>query len=162
MHGDRFGLAALRDRTSYVGIHQNGSAYTLAAVQNITIDEHSGETISAGQEVASAPVPAGATKVWFRAELDARASGTRAADFFHSFDGVEFMQLGPAYELYTGWAFFIAYRFGIFNFATKELGGSIKVESFTVSCLASLIFLFSAIWRQDVHTEQHILFTKSM
>lgn len=131
--GDRFGLAAFRDQTAYVGIHRNGSEYTLTAVQNITIDEWSGNPVGPGQEVASAPVPSGATKVWFRADLDARASGTRAANFFYSFDGVEFAQLGPTYELYTGWAFFIAYRFGIFNFATKELGGSIKVESFTVA-----------------------------
>lgn len=131
--GDRFGLAAFRDQTAYIGIHRNGSSYTLKAVQNITMDEYSGETTGAGQELASAPVPSGTTKVWFRAELDARASGTRAANFFYSFDGVDFTQLGPTYELYNGWAFFIAYRFGIFNFATKELGGSIKVESFTAA-----------------------------
>lgn len=131
--GDRFGLAAFRDQITYVGIHRNGSEYTLTAMQNITIDEWSGNPVGPGQEVASASVPGGATKVWFRAELDARASGTRAANFFYSFDGVEFAQLGPTYELYTGWTFFIAYRFGIFNFATKELGGSIKVESFTVA-----------------------------
>ncbi|POS73232.1 glycosyl hydrolase family 43 protein [Diaporthe helianthi] len=131
--GDRFGLAAFRDQTAYVGIHCDGSVYTLKAVQNITLDEWSGTTTGAGQEVASAPVPEGATKVWFRVELDARASGTRAANFFYSFDGVDFTELGPTYELYTGWAFFIAYRFGIFNYATKELGGSIKVESFTAA-----------------------------
>ncbi|KAG8159539.1 hypothetical protein KVR01_010176 [Diaporthe batatas] len=131
--GDRFGLAAFRDQTAYVGIHRDGGAYTLKAVQNITMDEWSGTTTGAGQEVASAPVPEGATRVWFRAELDARASGTRAANFLYSFDGVDFVGLGPTYELYSGWAFFIAYRFGIFNYATKDLGGSIKVESFTAA-----------------------------
>lgn len=97
--GDRFGLAAFRDQAAYVGIHRNGSAYTLAAVQNITMDEYSGDTVGAGQEVAPAPVPAGAARVWFRAELDARASGTRAADFFYSFDGVAFTRLGPTFGL---------------------------------------------------------------
>ena len=41
--------------------------------------------------------------------------------------------LGPAYTMWTNWAYFMGYRFGIFNYATKELGGSIKVESFTAA-----------------------------
>ncbi|KAK7444975.1 xylosidase glycosyl [Colletotrichum acutatum] len=131
--GDRFGLAAFRDQTAYIGIHRNGSEYALKAIQGIIIDEWSGNPVDSGKEVASAPVPSGVTKVWFRAELDARPTGTRDADFFYSFDGVEFTKLGDMYELYSGWAFFIAYRFGIFNFATTQLGGSIKVNTFTAA-----------------------------
>ncbi|KAJ0161521.1 putative beta-xylosidase [Colletotrichum tanaceti] len=131
--GDRFGLAAFRDRSAYIGIHREGSEYTLKAVHGITIDEWSGAPVSPGREVASAPVPAGARKVWFRAELDARPTGSREAVFLYSFDGVRFTKLGESFELYAGWAFFIAYRYGIFNFATKQLGGSIKVESFTAA-----------------------------
>ncbi|KAF6833784.1 Non-reducing end alpha-L-arabinofuranosidase BoGH43B 1 [Colletotrichum musicola] len=131
--GDRFGLAAFRDQTAYLGIHRVGDAYFLKAVHGIIIDEWSGEPVSPGTEVASARVPTGAKKVWFRAELDARPTGTKDAVFSYSFDGVTFTELGGTYELYSGWAFFIAYRFGIFNFATKALGGSIKVESFTAA-----------------------------
>ncbi|KAL3301274.1 glycosyl hydrolase family 43 protein [Colletotrichum asianum] len=131
--GDRFGLAAFRDQSAYIGIHRVGDTYTLKAVQGLIIDEWSGDPVSNGTEVASAPVPSGPKKVWFRAELDARPTGTRDANFFYSFDGVSFTKLGETYELYSGWAFFIAYRFGIFNFATKALGGSIKVESFTAA-----------------------------
>ncbi|GKT56047.1 glycosyl hydrolase family 43 protein [Colletotrichum tofieldiae] len=131
--GDRFGLAAFRDQSAYIGIHRSGSEYTLKTVHGIIIDEWSGAPVSPGREVASAPVPSGAKKVWFRAELDARPTGTRDANLFYSFDGTRFTKLGETYELYSGWAFFIAYRFGIFNFATKQLGGSVKVESFTAA-----------------------------
>ncbi|OHF04255.1 glycosyl hydrolase family 43 protein [Colletotrichum orchidophilum] len=131
--GDRFGLAAFRDQTAYIGIHRNGSEYTLKAIHGIIIDEWSGNPVDPGREVASAPVPSGATKVWFRAELDARPTGTKDANFFYSFDGAQFTKFGETYELYSGWAFFIAYRFGIFNFATKQLGGSVKVDSFTAA-----------------------------
>ncbi|OLN91703.1 Non-reducing end alpha-L-arabinofuranosidase BoGH43B 1 [Colletotrichum chlorophyti] len=131
--GDRFGLAAFRDQTAYIGIHREGNQYNLKAVHGIIIDEWSGNPVSPGREVASAPVPSGAKKVWFRAELDARPTGTRRANFFYSFDGVTFTQLGPTYDLYNGWAFFLAYRYGIFNFATKQLGGSVKVQSFTAA-----------------------------
>ncbi|KDN68286.1 hypothetical protein CSUB01_10362 [Colletotrichum sublineola] len=68
------------------------------------------------------PVPSGASKVWSRAELDARPTGTKAAEFFYSFDGKRLAKLGPS---------LVAYRFGIFNFATNQLGrggGSVKVQ----------------------------------
>ncbi|TDZ28495.1 Non-reducing end alpha-L-arabinofuranosidase BoGH43B [Colletotrichum spinosum] len=132
-NGDRFGLAAFRDQTAYIGIHRVGGEYSIKAVHGIIIDEWSGAPVDPGREVASAPVPSGVSKVWFRAELDARPTGTRAADFFYSFDGVAFTKLGETYELYSGWAFFVAYRFGVFNFATKALGGSVRVESFTAA-----------------------------
>ncbi|KAG6368839.1 hypothetical protein INS49_003055 [Diaporthe citri] len=115
-----------------------------------------GTPVGPGQEVASAPVPSGAAKLWFRAELDARASGTRAANFFYSFDGVEFAQLGPTHELYTGWAFFVAYRFRIFNFATKALG--VMQGVFTFKAISGMVISVShkifqdrlvAAWRDE-------------
>ncbi|GJC91311.1 glycosyl hydrolase family 43 protein [Colletotrichum higginsianum] len=129
--GDRFGLAAFRDQSAYIGIHREGAS--TRSRRSTASPSTSGPGRRPGREVASAPVPAGARKVWFRAELDARPTGTREAVFLYSFDGVRFTKLGESYELYSGWAFFIAYRYGIFNFATKQLGGSIRVESFTAA-----------------------------
>lgn len=131
--GDRFGFAAFRDRTSYIGIHVEGGKYTIAALHNAVIGEWDGLPVSDGEIVETATFPANATKkIWFRIELDARPNGSRASNYFYSLDGTEFTELGDTYELYDGWAFFIAYRFGIFNFATTKLGGSIKVNSLTV------------------------------
>ncbi|KAH8593684.1 glycosyl hydrolase family 43 protein [Bisporella sp. PMI_857] len=129
--GDRFGLAAFRDRSSYIGIHRVGSAYNIVANFNITMDSYSGQTLDLGSVVATTPLPSGAKKIWFRAALDARPNGTRAANFYYSTNGKTFSQLGGTYGLYTDWAFFLGYRFGVFNFATKALGGSVKVLSFT-------------------------------
>lgn len=130
--GDIFGLAAFRDRSAYIGIHVNGDEHVLTAKHNLTIDEWSGTPVDPGTVEEELTLPAGTSKIWFRAELDARPQGTRDANFFYSLDGKAFEQFGPTYQLYDGWAFFIAYRFGIFNFATKGLGGSIDVASFTV------------------------------
>jgi hypothetical protein len=97
----------------------------------MTIDEWNGATLDLGQVVGTARVPPGPMKkVWLTAKLDARPNGTRAADFFYSFDGRRFSKLGGTYELYTNWPFFLGYRFGIFNYATEALGGSVKVKSF--------------------------------
>ncbi|KKY33256.1 putative xylosidase glycosyl [Diaporthe ampelina] len=55
--GDRFRLTALRDQTAYVGIHRTGSAYTLVAVQNITIDEWSGDAVARARTSSLAAPP---------------------------------------------------------------------------------------------------------
>ncbi|EMR65408.1 hypothetical protein MGN70_011597 [Eutypa lata] len=129
--GDRFGLAAFRDRSAYIGVYRDGDAYELALVHGITQEEQSWNTTSKGDVVATEAL-SGPTTIWLRASLDARASGSFAANFSYSTDGAEFTSLGEEpYTMYTNWAYFMGYRFGIFNFATKELGGSVKVASFT-------------------------------
>ncbi|KAI9148292.1 Beta-xylosidase [Paramyrothecium foliicola] len=138
--GDRAGFAAFRDQTSYIGIHREGDKFNLVAVHGIITDEWgTGKTTSLGEVKATAPVPAGTTKVTFRIELDTRPDGTRDCIFAYSFDGQNFEKFGPTYSLYGGWAWFLAYRFGIFNFATEKLGGSIKVESFSAITRTDLL-----------------------
>jgi len=41
--------------------------------------------------------------------------------------------LGPAFTLNNDWQFFMGYRFGVFNYATSALGGSVIVNQFAVS-----------------------------
>lgn len=129
--GDRAGLAAFRDRSAYIGVHREGSKYSIVAVHNMTIDEFAGNTLDLGRVIDSARVREGVRKIWLRTTMDARPNGSREARFLYSYDGKKFVELGGPYELYTGWAFFLGYRFGIFNFATKALGGAVKVASFT-------------------------------
>jgi beta-xylosidase len=130
--GDRFGLAAFRDRSAYIGIHVNGAELEITTKFNMTIDEYEGTTIDMGYVSATAPLPEGSpSKIWLRVEMDVRPNGSKQATFSYSLDGDDFSALGDGYELYTNWPFFLGYRHAIFNFATKALGGSIKVLSFT-------------------------------
>jgi beta-xylosidase len=131
--GDRAGLAAFRDQSAYIGVHRLGGEYEIKVVFNMTMDEWSGATVGLGQVVGSVAVPQGTRKVWLRVGMDARASGTRETGFEYSLDGKGFVAVGGKYELYTGWAFFLGYRFGIFNFATEALGGSVRVLEFTTA-----------------------------
>jgi beta-xylosidase len=126
--GDRCGLAAFRDRSASIGIYRSGNTYTITVVHNMTQDESTWSTTNTGDTMATATITG--KKVWLRVSLDARASGTKAANFFYSTDGSSFTQLGPSYTTWTNWAYFMGYRFGIFNYATKALGGSIAVSSF--------------------------------
>jgi beta-xylosidase len=127
--GDITGLAAFRDVTSWIGVIRNGTSYTIQVRVNATQDESTWATTSTGTVVATAPITG--RRVWFRVSLDARASGTKLAQFYYSTDGSSFTQLGPSAQLSSGWQIFVGYRFGIFNFATKALGGSALVSQFT-------------------------------
>lgn len=129
--GDRAGLAAFRDQSAYIGISRSGNSYALSVVHGVTQDPDTWATTSTGQTVAQGPSLAGATQIWLRVSMDARASGNRQATFSYSRDGNSFVDLGPAYSLTTDWRYFMGYRFGIFNFATRALGGSVVVRSFT-------------------------------
>ncbi|KAI2636688.1 glycoside hydrolase family 43 protein [Xylaria nigripes] len=126
--GDRFGLAAFRDRTAYLGVHRDGETNTLTLMHNITQDETTWSTTSNG--TVKATVDISTMTLWLRASLDARASGTLAANFSYSTDGSEYVQVGEPYTMWTSYAYFIGYRFGIFNYATKTLGGSVHVSYF--------------------------------
>ncbi|KAI0391835.1 glycoside hydrolase family 43 protein [Xylariaceae sp. FL0594] len=133
--GDRFGLAAFRDRSAYIGVHRgSGGSKVLALVYNITQDESTWATNNNGSVVATAVLGSDVKTLWLRADLDARASGTYGANFSYSLDGSRFVRLGvdkvKPYTMWTNWAYFMGYRFGIFNYATKALGGSVKIEYF--------------------------------
>lgn len=128
--GDITGLAAFRDQTSYIAISRSGSAYSLVFATGLVQNTTDWSTISTGTIGASLPLN-GTKKLWLRTEIDARASGTKQAKFYYSADGSSFTQLGGAGNLTVDWSYFMGYRFGIFNYATKALGGSVKVTSFT-------------------------------
>ncbi|KAF4338131.1 xylosidase glycosyl hydrolase [Fusarium beomiforme] len=131
--GDRAGLSAFRDQSAYIGIHRDNGTFKIATKHGMTQDEWDGHTTGLGEVKATAAVPSGKTKIWLRLQMDTDPTGTGATVFSYSWDGVKYETLGPNFKLYNGWAFFIAYRFGIFNYAETALGGSIKVESFTAA-----------------------------
>ncbi|KAI1751779.1 glycoside hydrolase family 43 protein [Xylaria castorea] len=129
--GDATGLSAFRDTASWIGVVRNGSSYSIQVRANATQDLSSWATLSTGTTAASTPIQTTNRTIWFRCSLDARASGTKLAQYSYSLDNASFTNLGPEVSLSSGWELFVGYRFGIFNFATKTLGGSVVVQSFT-------------------------------
>ncbi len=129
--GDMAGLALLRDASAWIGIKRSGGANKVAMVNNLTLNS-SWATATKGTEVASANVSGG--KIWLRIVADIRTSaGGGQGRFFYSTDGSQFTQLGSAFTMKKEWQFFTGYRFGIFNYATQALGGSVKVSSFQLT-----------------------------
>lgn len=127
--GDNCGLAAFRDQSAWIGVVRNGSSYTITAVQGLTQDPNNNwATTSTGTVVGTVPIAKG--KVWLQVSLDAGAVGSKNAVFRYSTDGNTFHQLGNAFNLNSDYYYFMGYRYGIFNYATKALGGSVDVIGF--------------------------------
>jgi beta-xylosidase len=127
--GDRAGLAMLRDTSAWIGVKRDGSSYRLIMQNGLTMGTN-WVTSSTGSEVASAAISGG--RVWLRVNANIRPGSGRQATFSYSTDGTNFTQFGTL-TLNSNWTFFMGYRFGILNYATKALGGSVTVPRFTLS-----------------------------
>ncbi|KAF2869644.1 arabinoxylan hydrolase [Massariosphaeria phaeospora] len=135
--GDHAGAVLFRDVAAYIGIHKSSSSAHLVFVTNVTLNSN-WATQSTGTVAATGPaLSSGTTDVWLRVQADITPafSGTavqRTATFWYSVDGSRFVQLGNAFPMTNSYTFFTGYRFGVFNFATKALGGRVVVKSFSM------------------------------
>jgi beta-xylosidase len=129
-NGDVAGLAALRDRSAWIGVKKSAAGARVVMTTGVDLST-SWQTTGTGMEVAGADVTGG--KIWLRVEANVRSdAGGANARFSYSADGAQFTSLGSTLALNKDWQYFLGYRFGIFNYATQALGGSVKVSSFTV------------------------------
>ena len=135
--GDRAGAALFRDIAAYIGVYKDSNSAKIVMVNNLSLDSK-WVTNSTGTVAASGPTLATETTViWLRVQADITPafSGTtakRTTTFWYSTDGGKFTQLGQAFPMTNSYTFFTGYRYGVFNHATKALGGEINVKSFTM------------------------------
>ncbi|KAL3296340.1 xylosidase/glycosyl hydrolase [Colletotrichum asianum] len=129
--GDRAGLAALRDQSSLIGIERSGDAYVIILMGGIDMNSD-WTTASTGTVVQRQSLTlSGSKEVYLSMKADIRPGGAGNVVFSYSTDGQTFTTLGSSFALHNDWQFFMGYRYGIFNYATKALGGSVRVASFT-------------------------------
>ncbi|KZV71988.1 glycoside hydrolase family 43 protein [Peniophora sp. CONT] len=128
--GDRAGLGLFRDQSAYIGVWRAGSTFTVNMVNSIVMSNSNFTTLSTGTTAASASVSGGT--IWLRVISDSTPGGD-SATFWYSTDGTKFSQLGPAFKCDTDYQYFEGQRFAIFNFATKALGGSVRVADFELA-----------------------------
>jgi len=128
--GDSAGLALLRAASAYVAVEKSGGSLKVVMVDGLSMDGN-WNTTSTGKAEASAPL-SGST-IWLRLAADITPGSGKLGKFSYSTDGTTFSSLGPAYAMDNAWQFFMGYRYGIFNFATSALGGSVLVKSFDLT-----------------------------
>ncbi|XYH95427.1 glycoside hydrolase 43 family protein [Sorangium sp. So ce1128] len=130
-NGDVAGLAALRDVSAWIGVKKANGATRVVMTNGVNMNT-SWTTTSTGTEVAGADVSG--NKIWLRVEANVRTdAGGAQARFSYSTDGARFVSLGNTLNMTKDWQYFLGYRFGIFNYATQSLGGSVNVASFEVT-----------------------------
>ncbi len=120
--GDFAGLTALQRKFGQVGVKiVNGQKY-IFMVSNKT-----------DQPTELQSLPLSQNKVYLKIECDFR-NRTDVASFFYSLDGKDWKVIGgPLNMEYTLMEHFMGYRFGLFNYATKELGGFADFDWFRIN-----------------------------
>jgi|GEM_PF-191881 len=114
--GDVAGLCNFQNPYGYIGVQLKGGRRSILMVNNNT---------------RVAEMPLNQDKVYFRFDYKEPAT---SSDFYYSLDGFNFTKLGntlityPVSQrpLFT----FNGNKFGLFNFATKSLGGFVDVHAF--------------------------------
>jgi beta-xylosidase len=114
--GDLAGLMLLQRRYGWVGVKMVGGVRSIVMVNE-------------GVEAAS--VPLGQRVVYFRADCDFRDK-TDKAKFFYSLDGKSWTAIGTVLQMAYTLPHFMGYRFGLFDYATKEAGGYVDFDWFRV------------------------------
>lgn len=146
-NGDRAGACMFRYNSAYIGIHQDSDASRLVYVDDITMapftmpvgfqNDHpvSLDWTIKSSGLVKAEVPFESNRVWLRMKADVRPANShgyekekRCTTFEFSYDGEVFTQLGPNFVLSSDSVGWMGYRFGVFNFATKALGGKLRVK----------------------------------
>ncbi|KAH8804595.1 glycosyl hydrolase family 43 protein [Xylogone sp. PMI_703] len=128
--GDNCGLAAFRDATAWIGVVRDAHKYDLKILSGATLNESNfQQTSSLGAFTDSISISKG--RVWLRGSLDVRVNGDQQGYFSYSLNGRHYRQFGGNFTMRSEWNFFQGERWGIFNYATKQLGGSIHGSSFT-------------------------------
>lgn len=120
--GDFAGLTAFQRKFGQVGVKVVDGKKFLFMVSNKTDKPTELQSIPLSQD-----------KVYLKIECDFR-NRIDVAKFFYSLDGKAWKQIGGELKMeYTLMEHFMGYRFGLFNYATKNIGGYADFDYFRIS-----------------------------
>jgi len=114
--GDKAGLCLLQKNFGYVGVKKEGGLLQLIVVNTEN-----------GQSVEYSVLTLRKQKIWLRADCDFR-NMTDTARFYFSTNGKTWNQAGAPLKMKYTLPHFMGYRAGLFNYATKEVGGWVDVD----------------------------------
>jgi beta-xylosidase len=116
--GDFAGLALLQKQYGLVGVKSNGGANFIVMVSP-----------KSGSPVEVQTVPLTQKTVHLKAECDFK-NRADTAHFFYSLDGKSWTSVGSELKMSYTLPHFMGYRFGLFNYATKNPGGFADFDFF--------------------------------
>lgn len=119
--GDFAGLSLLQKNYGLVGVRMDGGKHFLVMVNAMT-----------GAEEEVAHIPLHQKKVYLKANCDF-TNKKDMATFFYSLNGKEWVPIGPQFKMSYTIPHFMGYRFGLFYYATKTVGGFVDFDYFHIS-----------------------------
>ena len=130
--GDIAGLAAFNDHSAVMAIKKVGKKLTLElSDQQVRLTQREKKVEKVEVKVLeSVDLNKNQQKIWLR--IDANfIPRTDIATFSYSLDGKEWTKIGGEFRMGFDWQrFFMGTKFGIFNYATKKVGGYVDVDEF--------------------------------
>jgi len=119
--GDFAGLCLLQKNFGQLGVRVNKGVKSIVMISAGT-----------GKPVEIQSVPLSRNIVYFKAECNFK-DRTDIAKFFYSYDGKVWNFIGEPLKMAYTIPQFIGYRFGLFNYATKNIGGYADFDYFHIS-----------------------------
>jgi beta-xylosidase len=126
--GDFAGLGLLQRDYGLVGVKSEGGTNFVVMVRAQPASQR--ERTSSVQEAARVVVTA--NTVYLKAKCDFK-NRTDRARFYYSVDGKSWNAIGNELKMSYTIPHFMGYRFGLFNFATKEAGGYADFDYFHIN-----------------------------
>ena len=121
--GDAAGLTLLQQKYGWVGVkYEEGSKYISMV------------TSQSGTEEEVERIPLEGENIYLKATCDF-TDLKDVANFYYSLDGEEWHKIGSELQMQYTMPHFMGYRFGLFNFATKETGGYVDFDYFNIKIL---------------------------
>ena len=118
--GDFAGLALLQKKYGLVGVKYENGTKSVVMVSS-----------ESGSVVEMERVPITQQTVYLKADCDFR-DRTDIAYFYYSLDGKLWSPIGSKLKMEYTIPHFMGYRFGLFNYATKEIGGFVDFDWFRI------------------------------
>ena len=119
--GDFAGLCLLQKNYGVVGVRINGNEESIVMIN-----------ATGGKPVEAATLPLTQKTIYFKAECDF-TDKKDVADFFYSLDGNTWNPIGTQLKMAYTLPHFMGYRFGLFNYATKDTGGFVDFDWFRIT-----------------------------
>lgn len=119
--GDFAGLALLQKRYGLIGVKDSSGTRSIVMV-----------SAESERPVQMQQIPLQQNHIYLKAECDFR-DRKDIAHFFYSLDGKSWKAFGSPLKMAYTLPHFMGYRFGLFNYATKQPGGAVDFDYFHIS-----------------------------
>jgi beta-xylosidase len=119
--GDRAGLILLQKNYGWVGVIDEAGKKFIAM-----------NKIQSDSIVEVERIPFSQKTIYLKANCDFNI-GKDVASFYYSLDGTNWNKIGSELNMYYTLPHFMGYRFGLFNYATANPGGSVDFDYFRIN-----------------------------